>query len=163
MNINIKKITLLFTSLLLIICFGSCDDIDDKKLGNIEEITNIRAEEIFSQPEDEYYLFLYNKTCSGCTKIKPYLYEYIKDTSSIRFYGINFTYQDNLIIVGDKNGQGQGLDNSFLVDGCTSYDDLVIYRVPAIIKIIKEEEIKTSYYVSGGEKECLNFFNSLGE
>lgn len=119
----------------------------------------IEIKEIFSQKEDEYYIYFYKDDCPYCDMVT----EEIKllEQGNIKVYKINLSKKNNQLI-GRGYENGQGSNGKFYVDGISKYDELYISIAPAIIKISRNKESldKEASYIAGGSREIIEMFST---
>ena len=116
----------LFTLLLLTIPSISCkpSTLQDKVPYDYDDFlsSHLNWEDIFSPNEEDYYVYVYSKTCGHCIQIKEDVLEYAF-TSIISFYFVEYVNQ----IPGDY-------DVSDTI-GATEYSMVSILGTPTLLEI----------------------------
>lgn len=125
-----------------------------------EEVITI--DKIYSQEEEEYYIYFYQEDCPYCEDcyetINEYL-EYMNENKCIKLYICDLTDDFNKTIKRAYEGEnGQGSSGKYFVDGLTEYTELYISGVPSLIRI---DSTKTSYFVTSGRSNIKNHFNEI--
>ena len=107
-----KVVILVIMSLILILGNLGCGFMNKNE---------IEIKEIFSQKEDEYYIYFYKDDCPYCDMVT----EEIKllEQGNIKVYKINLSKKNNQLI-GRGYENGQGSNGKFYVDGISKYDEL---------------------------------------
>ena len=127
----------------------------------ITEIENIKIDDIYNMEEDEYYIFFYKNDCIYCDEVKPYINEYVKLEEKTAIYGVTYSDKDNLLIARKYTGiGGQGKNNEYFVDGVANYFDLYVPKVPSLIKISIENDVKQSQFIASGRSETIAYFEN---
>lgn len=125
---RIKIFTLLFFIFTLFItgCRNSYNDFDKY---------HILKKEIFTQEEDEYYVFIYSTTCQACAQIEEEVVKYankaLSDSSYIKLYFLNIG--DKINNSGIKCAANEECNTDFL--GADTYAKVKIEGPPCLIKI----------------------------
>lgn len=141
---------------------------------DMKGIKNLVQQELYTQKEEKYYVFLYREGCSGCEEVKPIVLKYIKyrkDRDECRkIYGFNLSNEKNSMIYRtysneDGKGQGQYTDSSgvhkgiFYVDGVTEWDKLYIGTTPSLISIREVDGVKYAYFITSGSEKIKTKLN----
>ena len=134
-----------------------------KAIWVVDEYEYILDTEIFSQPEEEYFIYFMKDSCQYCEMIKENVLQYIymsntKDHTNMRkLYIVNLNKDGvkSKLLRSYQGEGGQGGDNHMFIDGLTNIDDMYISATPTLIEIKK----KTSYYVGSGSTEIKNILN----
>lgn len=115
----------------------------------------IKVEDIYTQEEDEYYVYFFQKNCPYCEDCFETINEYINNPSELKLYVCDLTNNQE---IKRKNQSGQGPDGGYWVDNVSDYKNLWIAGVPSLIKI----DVKNnSYYVTSGRKNILAYIDYL--
>lgn len=144
----------------ILICFVICTYLSSCSL--IEEMfkTNeINIEDIFTQEENEYYIYFYKEDCPYCEAVEDIVNNL--ENSEVSLYRINLSINENKLIGRSYTGEnGEGVNGKYLVNSVTDYKDLYISIAPTIIKIITNSETgqKEAIYVAGGSSEIIEYF-----
>lgn len=127
---SIKNFTLLILFCILFMALTGCRNSysDFKKY-------HILKKEMFTQDDDEYYIYIYSTTCTVCKQIEEEVVDYankaIKDSSYINIYFLNLG--DKINNSGIKCATNETCDMDFL--GADSYAKVKIQGPPCLIKI----------------------------
>ena len=120
-------------------------------------INKINVDEIYTQEDNEYYVYFYQKNCPYCEDCFEVINEYISNPSELNLYVCDLTNNQE---IKRKNQSGQGPDGGYLVDNVSDYKNLWIAGVPSLIKI---KENDNSYYVTSGRKNILAYIEYLND
>ena len=156
-----KFIILSLIVVILTIAFG-CKH-DDEYL----DLTSIRESQIFTQEQDEYFIYFHRDNCSGCETVKTQVYHYnfltTKDDNLIKIYSHNLEKEgEKSYIYRTYEGEdGQGDKNHFYVDGVIHWNDLYIPGTPGLIKIETIDGVKTAKYICQGAAKIGEYLGGL--
>lgn len=120
-------------------------------------INKINVDEIYTQEDNEYYVYFYQKNCPYCEDCFEVINEYINNPSELNLYVCDLTNNQE---IKRKNQSGQGPDGGYWVDNVSDYKNLWIAGVPSLIKI---KENDNSYYVTSGRKNILAYIEYLND
>ena len=131
------------------------------------EYNDISENELFSQKEDNYLVYIHRDGCTWCNKIKEGVLSYIYKCSLPQFKDSKKVYTLNLTLNGNRasifrtysleNGDGDG---SFKVNELTSIEEMYISSTPTLIEIKTIDGIRKAYFVENGATKVLNKINS---
>lgn len=161
--------------LLLVLIVFTTFFLNGCKREGMSGIKNLQQQELYTQKEDKYYVFLYRDGCTGCEEVKPYVLRYIKLAKGReecrKVYGFYLSDEKNKLIYrtnpNPENGQGSYTNKDgkvetgiFFVDDVEKWDELYIGTTPSLISIRVIDGVKKSYFICSGSeriKETLNY------
>jgi len=145
-----KKLLLLFLLLTSIVILGGC--------AKDSHLKNLKGEELFTQEENSYFVFLYKKDHeeyeNTAAIVESYLHlvedqkEY-KNKSKI--YGFDLSKEPNSQIFREYKGKnGQGDNGTFYVNDVQDWEDLYIGTPVALISIRTRDGVKYANFEAEG-------------
>ena len=152
-----KPFLILFTPILLSSCFSVVQIQDDSpKEDKTEQVINHSYDEvgeyrifwndIFKQPFDLYYVYLYSPTCAHCNSIKNEMIEYVLGDNQHLFF-ISSSAEHN---ISDNVNPNQHID---------SLENLYIKGYPTLLKLTEKVVTKNIAGVKEIKQE-LSLYNS---
>lgn len=168
MKKSYKVIIILLVIYVLFLASG-CNGVES----DLKGIKNLVQQEMYTQKEDKYLVFIYRESCPDCENVKASVLEYIsarkKNSSSRKIYGFNLSNEKNdgiYRIRAEGDGRGQITDSTgvlrtgaFYVDGLTKWSDLYIAGTAALISIKEKDGVRYSYFVCSGAEKIKNYLN----
>lgn len=163
-----KKVFLITILILSLFLFYGCKDKNKEKVYP----TYIEDSEIFSMPEDHYYIFFEKDGCSKCEAVLPTIIDYLtyyEDGNKYpKLYAVNVAknidgeVKKSIISrIFTYSNTGQGIDGDFYVDGTTDYLQLFISSTPSIIEIYTKDNQKVAKFIADGKTNINNYFSEL--
>lgn len=93
---------------------------------------NIKYQDVFTRPEEIYYVYFYQDQCGACESLKPVISEYSKNSKNeIKLYQIDLK-------TFIKNEPGDAWETDLI--GVNSLSNLHIGATPTLV-LIKDKEI----------------------
>ena len=158
----IIMILLLFSFLVLVSC---------KEKNEYLELTELNENQVFTQKEEEYYIYFHKDNCSGCasiiTDVQHYNYLANKDSSLRKIYAVNLQKEGEMkaFIYRTYTGlSGQGEEGNFKVNTITEWNELYIAATPTLIVVkVNKDNVKTSHYIAHGASSIKEYLGGLYE
>lgn len=140
------KFSIFVSTLALTSCFNSAINSSDEQL-TILDYDSVRSsfielEDVFSQKEDEYYVYFFSRNCSHCNSVKEFMIDKIIDRKGIFLVEAN----DKIHLTSDDGG----------IIGCNCIDCFAIVGYPTLVKIINHVVEKTFIGTEMIKKELTN-------
>jgi hypothetical protein len=149
------------------------------KVGELNGVKNISKEDIFNQPEDKYFVYFHKIDCEDCEATDPYVIQYAQIIQEVEgcknkrpIYAVLLYTKDDergkapYIYRKYEGSEGQGTEGTFWVNDVSSWEELYIGSLSALISISKDPVtgVKKARYVSQGyEKVVESLQNQLGK
>jgi len=150
-----KKLLLLFLLLTSIVILGGC--------AKGSHLKNLKGEELFTQKENNYFVFIYQKDHeeyeNTMTFVETYLQvieEYKEYENKSKIYGFDLGKKPNSQISREYDGNGQGENKNFFVDDVQNWEDLYIGSPIALISIRTRDGVKYARFEAEGYQAISN-------
>ena len=158
-----KKLGLLVVVLFSLFVLGACT-----KEGKLENVDSINKEDIFNQEEEVYYIYFHRIECPDCETSAPRIinYELIRQEKascsdkrkiySVLLYTKSEKPDEDTYIYREytgTDGEGQGTDGKYFVNGVTRWQDLYIATTSSLIAINTSKDGKVASFIAQGSSD----------
>ena len=152
-----KKINLLFLITLFITSFGNTNEVTSRDYSEYSQFSlNKIEEDMFTQKEDKYGVYIYQENCGRCDQVKNEIFNFLdnyKETSSYKLYLYEWKKASEFYEGDIKHFKGSISDQDDIVSllrstiGKNNTKDIYIYSKTPSLYIIENNLLSDYHYM----------------